>query len=392
MSRGGPRATALSDQIAVVGVGNTDYRADYARARNNEFCDDGYGYAAAAFRAALADACLDKASIDGLIVGPTLAHERTAEILGLDVRWSSQGDAVNAVIQGVLAIATGMANFIALVYGNNQRTAGVRYGGPNSVGDRFLSYVYYAPWGMTSQGALYALMMRRYIELWGLGNDDLAPIPIGQREFARLNPAAVMQKPLSADGYRMSTVIVDPLRLYDYCLVNDGGVALILTTLERARDLPHPVVTVAGLAKSDLNCDATSLRPRLIDFYHPAHIATAEKVYAMAGIGTGDVDSLQIYDSFSCHILFALEGLGFCGPGDAVSFIREKGIGPGGRMPINTSGGMLSESYMQGWNHQVEAVRQLRGECGPRQVPDCRHVQYSSDVAGKAASVIYRRS
>jgi len=112
----------------------------------------------------------------------------------------------------------------------------------------------------------------------------------------------------------------------------------------------------------------------------------------MAGIGPGDVDTLQVYDSFSSHIVFALEGFGFCPEGEVPAFLREQGIGPGGKLPINTSGGHLSESYMQGWNHQVEMVRQLRGEAGERQTPGARHGQYISDIAGKVITLIYQGS
>ncbi len=109
----------------------------------------------------------------------------------------------------------------------------------------------------------------------------------------------------------------------------------------------------------------------------------------MAGVGPKDVDVLLVYDSFSCHIPFALEGFGYCGIGEAGKFMAETGIGPGGKLPVNTGGGHLSESYMQGWNHQIEAVRQLRGGEGERQAPNCRYVHYVSDVAGKVVSLMY---
>jgi acetyl-CoA acetyltransferase len=99
-----------------------------------------------------------------------------------------------------------------------------------------------------------------------------------------------------------------------------------------------------------------------------------------------------VYDSFSPHVALALEGYGYCRPGELGRLLREEGIGPGGRLPVNSSGGHLSETFLQGWNHQIEAVRQLRGECGPRQVPDCRFVHYSSDIAGKAVSLLYSNS
>ncbi|MGX5805489.1 thiolase family protein [Bradyrhizobium sp. Arg314] len=384
------RLDRLSGEACIVGVGDTDYRIDYL-AKHSESASDSYGLAAKAFRRALADSGFGKADIDGLVVGPTLAMERTGEILGLDTRFTAQADAVNAVIQAMLAINAGLAECIALVYGNNQRTAATQYGGPTAMGgERFLAYVYYAPWGLTSQGALYAMMTNRYMAETGFRPEDLGQVSVAQRAFARLNDNAIATEQLDLQSYLDSRLICEPLRRPDYCLINDGGVALIVTTRDRARKARKPKVAVAGIGASDLHRDATSLRPRFLDFYHTGHAETAAQVYCMAGVGPKDMDLLQIYDSFSIHIPVALEGFGFCNVGEASRFVVEGGIGPGGSLPVNTSGGMLSESYMQGWNHQVEAVRQLRGEAGKRQVSWARHAQYVSDVAGKTASIIYR--
>ena len=386
------RLSGLADQVAVVGIGETDYPLDYRRARAGERYSDSYGYATTAFKRALADAGLARDDIDGLIVGPTLSYERTAEVLGMEPRWSARGDAITSIFEGLLAITSGLAECVALVYGNDQRTAGTAYGGPEAMGGaEYLSYVYYAPWGMTSQGALYALMTQRYMELTGFSEPDLGKVAVAQREFSSMNPAAIMPKRITLEEYLAAPYIVEPLRLLDYCLINDGGVALIMTTAERARRLPRPVVTVAALARADENVDASSMRPRLMNFYHRGHEVAGTDLYAMASFGPQDVDCLQVYDSFSCHVVFALEGFGFCQPGNVSAFLREQGIGPGGRLPTNTSGGHLSHSYMQGWNHQVESVRQARGEAGERQVPNARHIQYISDIAGKTFSVIYRR-
>lgn len=385
------RLAKLSDQVAVVGVGESDYAADYRRSRAGERYSDGYTFGATAFKRALADSGLRRQDIDGLIVGPTLAYERTAEVLGIEPRWAAQGDAATSVIEGMLAIQAGLAECIALVYGNDQRTAGTAYGGPQAMGgESFLSYVYYAPWGMTSQGALYALMTQRYMQLTGLTERQLGEVAVAERQFASLNPRAIMKKRITVDDYLGADYISEPLRLYDYCLINDGGVGLILTTTERARRLPQPLVTIAAVGRADENLDASSLRPRLMNFYHRGHEMAGRDLYAMAGVGPEEIDALQIYDSFSCHIVYALEGFGFCEPGEAGRFLSEQGIGPGRKLPTNTGGGHLSESYMQGWNHQVEAVRQARGECGERQVQGARNVQYISDVAGKTMSVIYR--
>jgi acetyl-CoA acetyltransferase len=387
------RMAPLSGVASVVGIGETDYAADYAVAREKAGAHDSYGYAALAFTRALQDAGLRKQDIDGLIVGPTLAAERTGEVLGMDVRWMGQGDAVNALMQAAMVIQGGAAECIALVYGNNQRTRGTQYGGAQADGgDRYLAYTYYAPWGMTSQGALYALMTQRYMALHGLSSRELGDIAIAQRRFAQLNENAIMRQPLTRDQYLQARYICEPLRLYDYCLVNDGGVALIVMSTKRAKALGGHAVELAGFGRSDMNIDATSLKPRLVDFYHQAHQQAASDVFNNAGVGPKDISLAQIYDSFSAHVLFALEGFGYCELGQAGRFIADGQIGPGGRLPVNTSGGHLSESYMQGWNHQVELVRQLRGQAGARQVQLARWGHYMSDIAGKVATIIYRRS
>lgn len=384
------RLAHVRDQVSVVGIGESAYREDYAATRRGERPADAYGYAATAFRAALTDCGIDRNDIDGLIAGPSVASERLGEVLGINPRWADQADSVNAVIKAVLAISTGLAQCVAIVYGNDQRTAGTAYGGPNAMGgERHLAYVYYRPWGLTSQGALYAMLTNRYMAMTGFTSADLGELVTQQRRFAQLNPNAIMQRPLTVPQYLDADMICEPLRLYDYCLINDGGVAMIITTTERAREMVHPPVMISGIGRSDVITDATSLRPRW-DFYHDAHHQAAKQVYEMAGCGPADIDAVQIYDSFSVHVPVVLEGFGFCAEGDAGSLARNGATGPGGRIPVNTSGGHLSESYMQGWNHQVEAVRQLRHQAGERQVEHAHNVQYLSDVAGQATSLIYR--
>ncbi|MCO5089463.1 thiolase family protein [Bosea sp. (in: a-proteobacteria)] len=380
----------LSRVAAVIGVGHSDWVGDWARVRAGERPDDNYGYGASAFRNALADAGIDRSRINGLIVGPTTAYERMAEVLNLNVRWGDQADAVLSVIQAVTAIESGLADVVALVYGNDQRSVGTQYGGPQAMGgDMFLSYVYHAPWGMTSQGALYALMFRRFCELYGVTERDLGHVAVAQREGSSRNPNAIMRKTISIEDYMAAPYIVEPLRLFDYCLINDGGVALILAEANLARRLSGRPVFVEAVGRYDLNQGATSLEPRLTEFYRPAQQAVAEQIFGASGLDRKDIDVLQVYDSFSVHVPLALEGYGYCGIGESGKFMRESGIGLAGALPTNTGGGHLSESYMQGWNHQIECVRQVRGECGDRQVPDCRRVHYCSDVAGKAVSIIY---
>ncbi|MCP8938756.1 thiolase family protein [Alsobacter sp. SYSU M60028] len=377
---------------AIIGVGHTDWVGDWVRTRAGEKPADSVGYAARAFRNALHDAGIARDQIDGLIVGPTTPYERMGELLGLNVRWGGQADAVQSVTQACMAIEAGFAEVIVLVYGNNQRSGGTQYGGPNAMGGgAYLSYVYHAPWGLTSQGGLYALMMRRYQSERGFAERDLGEVAVAQRGWASLNPDAIMRKPITIEDYVASPYVCEPLRMLDYCLINDGGVALVIAEAGRARTLSQRPVFIEAIGRSDLNRNATSLAPRLLDLYLPAQQEAASASFEGAGIGPQDIDVVQIYDSFSVHVPLALEGYGYCALGEAGRLLREKGIGPGGQLPTNTAGGHLSESYMQGWSHQIEAVRQLRGECGPRQVPDCRFVHYSSDVAGKAMSIIYGR-
>nr|WP_296766831.1 thiolase family protein [Rhodococcus sp. (in: high G+C Gram-positive bacteria)] len=376
----------------IVGVGDTDYARDWERHRTEGAQTDAYGYAAIALQRALHDAGLAKADIDGIFVGSPLAYERCAEVLGLNVSWASSGDSAQALQDAMAAIAMGWTDCVALVYGNDQRSAGTAYGGPDaSYGDQFLSYVYYEPWGFTSQGALYALLARRYLAVHDLDERVLGEVAVAQRMHARRNPNAVMQSALTIEDYLASRTIVDPLRLYDYTIVNDGGVVLLVVSDEfaRTRGLLDRAVQLKGMGRSDLNVDATSLAPRLVDFYHSAHSRAAHSLYQTASLGPEDIDVLQIYDSFSIHVPVMLAGLGFTDDFGVGDFVLSGALRPGGRLPTNTSGGHLSESYMQGWGHLVECVRQVRGEAGDRQIPGVRHAQYGSDVAGKVFTTIF---
>jgi len=388
-SGGTPR---LRRAAAVVGIGHTDWVRDWTRARAGEKPADSYGYAMQAFSAALRDSGLKREAIDGLIAGPTTAYERLGEVLGINPRWGDQADAVLSVVQACTAIESGLAEVVAIVYGNDQRTAGTQYGGPQAMGgDAFLSYVYHSPWGLTSQGALYALTFQAYKHARGMTEAELGEVAVAQRGWSSMNPNAIMRKRITVEDYMASNYVCEPLHLFDYCLINDGGVAMIIAEAERAKQICANPVFIEGIGRSDLNRGATSLEPRLTEFYLPAQQQAAARSYAMAGVGPEDMDVLQVYDSFSVHVPLALEGYGYCPVGEAGKFLREQGVGPGGRLPTNTSGGHLSETYMQGWAHQLECVRQLRGTCGERQVQDCRRVHYTSDVAGKAVSLIYGR-
>jgi acetyl-CoA acetyltransferase len=247
---------------------------------------------------------------------------------------------------------------------------------------------------MTSQGGLYAMSFRRHQLKYGTTEEQLGAVAVAFRKHASMNPNAVMYgKPITIGDYLESRYVANPLHLLDYCLVNDGGVAFIIERADRAQDRKQRPVLVSGFGWAESDAENTQLRPRLTDFYHSAHHAVRDQLYPMAGVTPRDVDVYATYDSFSTHLLFSFEGFGFCGEGEGGAFIQDGRIEIGGEIPSNTSGGMLSESYMQSWNHQPELVRQLRHAYAgtERQVRDAEVAQYVGDASGRCASVIYTR-
>jgi acetyl-CoA acetyltransferase len=194
-----------------------------------------------------------------------------------------------------------------------------------------------------------------------------------------------MRNPFTLADYHASRYICEPLHLLDYCLINDGGVALILTSAERARDLKQPPVYVRGYGM------ATTLAGSMFppdDFWRASMRKAGEKSFRMAGVTPADISTLMIYDNFTPTVLFSLEGYGYCGEGESGPFVAEGHLALGARYPTNTSGGHLSESYMQGWALNLEAVLQVRGQCGDRQVKDCALAHYMA-AAPVVTSIIY---
>jgi acetyl-CoA acetyltransferase len=246
--------------------------------------------------------------------------------------------------------------------------------------------------GMTSPGAGAALAAQRYFARFGATSDQLAAVPVAFRKGAMRNPAAIMRSPLTVDDHQQSRFVCEPLRLFDYCLVNDGAACVLVTTVERARDLrPTPVEIAAALPLPAGRQEFIWAWPGLgvaqqdEDLWRPG--PREDGLYAAAGIERSDIDAFFTYDAFSFVVWPALERWGLCPPGEAAAFTQDGRIEIGGALPVNTHGGLLSEAHVMGWNHQVEIVRQLRGEAGERQVPGARHVQWGN-VYGDA--IIYR--
>ena len=215
---------------------------------------------------------------------------------------------------------------------------------------------------MGGPGAHSALMARRYGHEFGDCSAALCQVAVSNRSNAALNPAAVFRQPITEGDYAAARPIAEPLRLFDYCMVNDGAVALIMSRTPIGA--PGRAIAIGGLAASA----EQGLHYSAPDFYFQQSQAAAAEMFAMADLGVADIDLIQIYDNYTPSVLFALEGFGFSERGQAGRFIEDGNIARSGSLPLNTSGGHTSEAYMQGMNLVAEAVRQLRGEAGDRQI------------------------
>ena len=367
----------MRDAVAFAGIGTTPY--------GNFPETDSYGLGCDALNAALIDAGLKTSDIDGLIVCRIPTYERFAEMMGINPQYCLLTETPGrfsgvSMALAAQALASGACKYVALVYGNNGRSVRMRYGGGDSQ---------WSPWGMTSPGAIHAMMWQRHMYQYGTTHADLAPVSIAFRHHACLNPDAVMHgRPITAEDHATARPICEPLKLLDYCLINDGAVAWIMTTAERAKDLKQTPVLLSGYARQDAFHYGSGPAD---DLWLP-NLSACQSVYDRAGIGRDELGGLGIYDNFSPTVLFSLEGLGFCKPGEGGDFVRGGTLQLGtGRWPTNTSGGHLSDSYMQGWGVIAECVRQLRHECGARQIPDVQAMQYIC-ATNIAQSAILRRA
>ncbi|WP_084144674.1 thiolase family protein [Amycolatopsis jejuensis] len=357
-------------EVAIVGVGSSDFRRLYADKDNP---NDLYELAVDAFRDALEDCGATQQDIDGLLC-INLKYGRFGEVAGLtgpgfvhDLEGTGRMSGI-ALQEAIALVQSGVANTVACVYATNGRSAGVKYGG----GDADPAGAYDAMYGMTSTGAYVSMMYQRYRTRYGAPENALAPLAINNRANGARNPIAVFGKEIDENEYLASRYIAEPLRKLDYCIINDGAVAFIVTSLDRARGMRKKPVRVAGTAgRAELS--RSYISP---DFYYSTSAAVAGELYQRSGIGPEQIDCLQVYDNFLPTILFSLEGFGHAPRGESWEWVRDGRIELGGERPLNTSGGHTSESYMQGFALHVEAVRQLRGEGGERQVENCRTVQY----------------
>lgn len=375
---------SLKDKCAIVGLGYTVQGKVPGRS--------GMSFCLEASKNALADAGLNVQDIDGIIIQPWPTDYRVsafnlAQELGLALRFGADqqlhGASACAIIQhAAMAVDAGLCNYCLCAFADTSRSApqGVVYQAPMGTN---------ATYGFFGVAASYAMIAHRYMHEYGVTSRQFGAVAVTFRKHASLNPMAQMRNPITIDDYQDSRWIVEPLRLLDCCLVSDGGRALIVTSAERACNLKQPPVYIMGMGQGHSLNDPLQRQTLTVT----GAVESGKTAFAMAGITPKDVDVCAIYDSFTFVVPMQLEDLGFCGKGEGGAFVEEDRIALGGELPTNTSGGLLSEVYIQGWVGPHEAVRQLRGDCDKRQVPgaEIALVTSSGGVLSTHAALILRR-
>jgi acetyl-CoA acetyltransferase len=356
----------LRGAAAIVGV------ADDA-SPTGQLARSGRALEAAMVAEALDDAGLDLDQVDG--VCHSASSMAFAEYLGVHPRFTDSTNTGGSsfevhVEHAAAAIAAGVAEVVVGVYAatpRGDRARGATRGRWPTMPGSNPSLEWELPSGIRMMMGAYALAATRHMALYGTTSEQLAQIAVTTRQWATMNPRARHQEPLTVDDVLASPMQTSPLHLLDCCLVTDGAGAFVMTSAERARDLAKPPAYVLGVG----TCHDHSLISQMPELSVTAGTVSGAAAFEMAGVKPADVDLLMGYDSFTITALLHLEDLGFCAKGEGGPFVEDGKTGPGGSLPMNTNGGGLSYTHpgMYGMFLLVEAVRQLRGECGPRQVP-----------------------
>ncbi|MET3859411.1 acetyl-CoA acetyltransferase [Dietzia sp. 2505] len=355
---------------AIVGIGTTDYSKASGRSPLT--------LAAQASRAALIDAGIDPREVDGivrcdmdLVSAPALADSLGVRDLTYWGETGPGGSGPAAMVgQAVAAVRAGLASTVVVFRALNGRS-GNRYGlvdDRGAVGGDASYDEFFLPFGMQTPGQFFAVVARRYAHEHGLSLDELSnglgSIALAGRAHANNNPAAQFcDRTMTRDDYLASRMLADPLRLFDFCLETDGAAAVVVTTTERARDLAGSAVPILSVAQgTGRGVQPGQMFPALL---RPSatswpSAATAPTLFGRAGVAAGDIDVAQVYDCFTITVLIQLEDYGFVPRGTAAG-LTDADLSVGGMLPVNTSGGHLSEGYIHGMNHVVEGVRQIRG-------------------------------
>jgi acetyl-CoA acetyltransferase len=366
---------SFSGKAAIVGIGETSY----SRGTDQSILQ----MILAASMAAIKDAGLKPSDVDAVIPPPGfVAWDEIAAHLGIpDVRYTScpqMGGAspTAGLTTAAMAIAMGLAEVVLLPIGWNGYSAlrprpDAR---PNKrrFSAAFFDVVknYYAPYGLRSAPWWYSLYLQRYVKQYDVPPEAAGAVAIACRAHAQLNDKAMMRgRPLTMEDYLASPFITEPLRKLDCCVETDCAAAVVVTSAERAKDLPHIPVTILGGAEGHPNRpDELVNRKDVLDL--GLHLA-APRAFKMAGVTPADMDFLQVYDCFTYVVLLELEALGYAKRGEAADFVKDGNIQLGGKFPLNTHGGLMSQGHCWGMNHIVEATRQLRHDAGPAQVKGC---------------------
>ena len=364
---------SLKGKVAIAGLGQT---------RQGKVYDRSYiGFAVEAVQLALADAGLEREDLDGLLLNPGLAWGNAAmgsfmlqQALGLrDLKLQATmnigGATAGAMIQhAALAIRAGMCTTVACVFSDrplkSPEEQKSRAGGKEGSA---ASYAFArgldAAYGQFGVNAMYALVARRHMHTYGTTQDHLGAVAVAQRRWANMNPAAQLHGvPLTLAEYHTSRWVVEPFHMLDCCLVSNGGVAVIVTSAERARHAKKPPVYIWGMGQGHPGGEPAET------LVSGAPLAR-RTAFAMAGIEPRDVQVCELYDCYTFTVLVTLEDYGFCAKGESGPFVAAGHTAPGGSLPVNTGGGQLSSSYMWGMTPIAEGIVQARGEGGERQVP-----------------------
>lgn len=360
---------ALKDKYCIAGIGQTAF----SKASGRTVLD----LASEACVRAADDAGVPLDEIDGLVsfyFNDSVPAIAVASSLGIPsamyaVDYSGGGNSANLIVlAAAAAIEAGLAKNVLCYRAMNGRS-GFRLGGGREFTARGPTQ-YTAPFGWITYPQAMAMWCRRHMIRYGTTSEQLAAVAITCRDNAALNDRAMQRQPIMLDDYMKSRMIVEPFRVLDICLESDGACAVLVTSRDRARDLKHRPVHIMGGAygggpnQGDDLFDAL----RWPDHAHNYAKYIAADLWASAGVGPRDIDVAEIYDCFTYSVLMQLEGFGFCGEGEGGPFVQNGRISRSGELPINTHGGLLSEAYIHGLNHVLEAVRQLRGDAGDRQV------------------------
>jgi acetyl-CoA acetyltransferase len=357
----------LGGKASIVGIGATEFSKESGRSEMS--------LASEAVAAAIADAGLKPSEIDGLVTYSTDNNPdvEIARHVGIgSLRHFSRvhyggGAACGTIVMAAMAVATGVADAVVCYRAFNERS-GRRFGAgvqdlPNAATAERAQFSWTTPAGQLTPASWVAMVARRYMHLYGATSADFGRVAVAGRRHAANNPAAwFYNDPITLEDHQASRWIVDPLHLLDCCQESDGGQALVVTSAERARDLPNtPALIVAGAqgAGVDQWTMTSFFRDDIAQL--PEMKVVADELWTSSGLTPADIQTAILYDHFTPYVLMQLEEFGFCGRGEAKDFIKDGALEIGGRLPINTHGGQLGEAYIHGMNGIAEAVRQVRG-------------------------------